>query len=216
MKSFGKMMKSTLLVLGVGLTVAAGTADAASVHVAKDGDTYFKLARQYGVNMEALMAANPQIPANNIYDGLNIKLPEDTVMQAKSTTVAPVKEAAKISAKQVEAWGKTFNYSKVLNVTATAYSAAADENGGWGPVDYFGNPLKIGTIAVDPQVIPMGTKVLVTGHSHPGLPANAFVAEALDMGGAIKGNKIDIFIPGSKASVSQFGFQDIKLYFIED
>lgn len=98
---------------------------------------------------------------------------------------------------------------------ATAYSAAASENGGWGPVDYFGNPLELGTIAVDPSVIPLGTKVLVTGHSHPGLPKQAFVATARDIGGAIKGKRIDIFIPGSQKSVSTFGFQDVELYILK-
>ncbi|MDZ4910448.1 hypothetical protein GNF68_15715, partial [Clostridium perfringens] len=115
----------------------------------------------------------------------------------------------------VEAWGKTFNYSKALSVKATAYSSAASENGGWGAVDYFGNSLELGTIAVDPKIIPLGTKVLGTGHEHPGLPKKAFVAEARDIGGAIKGNRIDIFIPGSKSSVNQFGIQDIKLFIIE-
>ena len=75
--------------------------------------------------------------------------------------------------------------------------------------------LELGTIAVDPSVIPLGTKVLVTGHSHPGLPKQAFVATARDVGGAIKGHRIDIFIPGSKQSVSSFGFQDIELYILK-
>ncbi|MNJ53747.1 Cell wall-binding protein YocH precursor [compost metagenome] len=81
--------------------------------------------------------------------------------------------------------------------------------------DYYGNPLKLGTIAVDPNVIPMGTKVLVTGHSHPDLPKDSFVATAMDQGSAIKGNRIDIFIPASPQKVSQFGFQDVKLYVLE-
>ena len=73
---------------------------------------------------------------------------------------------------------------------SNAYSPAASENGKWGAVDYFGNPLKLGTIAVDPKLIPMGTKVLVTGHSHPGLPKKAFVATAMDQGSAIKGTEL--------------------------
>ncbi|MNP78212.1 Cell wall-binding protein YocH precursor [compost metagenome] len=61
----------------------------------------------------------------------------------------------------------------------------------------------------------MGTKVLVTGHSHDNLPKKAFVATANDQGGAIKGNRIDIFIPGSAQSVSSFGYQDVTLYILE-
>lgn len=44
------------------------------------------------------------------------------------------------------------------------------------------------TIAVDPTVIPYGSKVLING--------NEYVAE--DCGGAIKGNKIDIFVESPK------------------
>ena len=40
------------------------------------------------------------------------------------------------------------------------------------------------TIAVDPKVIPLGTKVYINGHEY----------EAQDTGSAIKGNKIDIYV----------------------
>ena len=41
-------------------------------------------------------------------------------------------------------------------------------------------------IAVDPSVIPLGTKVYVEGYGY---------AVAADTGGAIKGHKIDVFFP---------------------
>lgn len=211
----------TMTALAIGLTFSGGMlqAHASSVHVAKQGDTFYFLSKQYGVKLDKLMNANPTIKATNIYPGLKIKIP-GTVSAKSVASAAPVTGFSPTlnvfhEKNIVEAWGKTFNYSKTLSVKATAYSAAASENGGWGAVDYFGNKLEIGTIAVDPKVIPLGTKVLVTGHEHPGLPKKAFVAEARDIGGAIKGNKIDIFIPGSQSFVSKFGIQDIKLYIIE-
>jgi 3D (Asp-Asp-Asp) domain-containing protein len=171
------------------------------------------------------MNANPQIPALNIYPGLKLTIPgtvQAKTVAAAETTAAPAANTANMSALSVEpasntvqAWGKAFNYAKVLQVKASAYSSAASENGKWGAVDYFGNPLKLGTIAVDPSVIPLGTKVLVTGYSHPGLPKQAFLATATDMGSAIKGNRIDIFIPGSQSFVADFGFQYVQLYVIE-
>lgn len=225
-KIAGKTAKwFTITAVALGLTFAGGgmQAHASSVHVAKSGDTFYFLSKQYGVNMNKLMNANPKIEATNIYPGLKITIPGSVSMNS-TASAAPITPgtsgftpslSVSPENKVVEAWGKTFNYSKTVSVKATAYSAAASENGKWGAVDYFGNSLELGTIAVDPKVIPLGTKVLVTGHEHPGLPKKAFVAEARDIGGAIKGNKIDIFIPGSQSSVKQFGIQDIKLFIIE-
>lgn len=221
--NLGRIVKTTLLTLGLTGTLYAVPAHADAIHKAKDGDTFYLLAKQYNVDVNSLMAANPSVQATNIYAGLKIAIPgtESGALMRTASAGAPegpeLLPALKASGtdKVVEAWGKTFNYSKTLDVKASAYSSAADENGKWGAVDYFGNPLELGTIAVDPKVIPMGTKVLVTGHVHPSLPKQAFVATAADQGGAIKGNRIDIYIPGTKQSVSEFGFQDIKLYILK-
>ncbi|MFB6366005.1 stalk domain-containing protein [Paenibacillus elgii] len=103
-------------------------------------------------------------------------------------------------------------YSKMIEVNATAYTASPAENGGYGPVDYMGNPLRLGTIAVDPSVIPLGSKVLIKGYSYMGLPANGLYATATDTGGAIKGNRIDIFLPESRAQAKLFGMQNVQVY----
>ncbi|WP_149095079.1 3D domain-containing protein [Paenibacillus terrae] len=218
LKRIGKTMKFAVLAAAIaGLAQTAGVADAASLHTAKEGDTFFLLAQRYGVSVEDLQKENPDVAASNIYAGVQIKVPDENKVKVASDSKPQLlsEKAPAGDGQQVEAWGKTFNYSKVVDVKATAYSAAASENGKWGAVDYFGNPLKLGTIAVDPNVIPLGTKVLVTGYSHPGLPDQSFVAVARDKGSAITGKRIDIFIPGSPSFVSDFGFQNVKLYVID-
>ncbi|ASR47287.1 hypothetical protein B4V02_11625 [Paenibacillus kribbensis] len=217
LKRIGQTMKFAVLAAAIaGLAQTAGVANAASLHTAKEGDTFFLLAQRYGVSVDELTKANPNIAPGNIYAGLQIMVPGDTGVKAASDSKPQLlKETEPNEGPTIKAWGKTFNYSKVVDVKATAYSAAGDENGKWGAVDYYGNPLKLGTIAVDPNVIPMGTKVLVTGYSHPGLPDHSFVAVARDQGSAITGKRIDIFIPGSKSFVNDFGFQNVKLYVID-
>lgn len=217
-----RIAKTATALLTAAMLIQAVPAHADSVHVAKEGDTFYTLSKQYGVGLNALIKANNDISAYNIYGGLKITIPSNTTNTASAAaakTEAKTVTAASLDvnsdSKVVQAWGKTFDYSKTVDVKATAYSADASENGGWGAVDYFGNPLELGTIAVDPSIIPLGTKVLVTGHTHPGLPKQAFVATARDVGGAIKGNKIDIFIPGSKQSVNTFGIQDVELYILK-
>lgn len=209
--------------IGISALLQAAPAQADSVHTAGAATTYYTLSNYYGISMDKIMNANPGVSAKNIYPGLNLTIPGITspklVAQSSTAVKASIITAAGLSVEAatntVQAWGKEFSYDKVVQVKASAYSSAASENGVWGAVDYFGNPLKLGTIAVDPSVIPLGTKVLVTGHSHPGLPKQAFLATATDMGSAIKGNRIDIFIPGSQSSVAEFGFQYVNLYIIE-
>ncbi|MGE6540368.1 3D domain-containing protein [Bacillus luti] len=102
---------------------------------------------------------------------------------------------------------------KELYVHATAYTADPAENGygpgqqvysAWGPggkgYNLTANPgMKL--IAVDPSVIPLGSRVYVEGYGE---------AIAADTGGAIKGHKIDVLMP-DKASSSKWGRKNVKL-----
>lgn len=141
---------------------------------------------------------------------------EPSKKPAAKPSKKPVKAASANSGKTITTTsGNTVSYSKMLSMKATAYSSDPAENGGWGPVDYFGNPLKLGTVAVDPNVIPLHSKLYIVGYDAAGLPAGGMMATATDIGGAIKGNKIDIFIPGSKQQVSNFGIQNVKVYVLK-
>lgn len=223
--TFKRIMKTAMITAGLFGAMQTVPALADSLHTAKEGDTFYTLSKQYGVSMDKLITANPSVKATNIYEGLSITIPDNSnstkaaapEVKAASTSPAAILPTLNVLSDQkiVEAWGKSFNYSKTVDVKASAYSSAPSENGGYGAVDFYGNPLKLGTIAVDPKVIPLGTKVLVTGHSHDGLPKKAFVAIATDIGGAIKGKRIDIFIPGSPSYVNQFGYQEVKLYVLK-
>ena len=67
----------------------------------------------------------------------------------------------------------------------THYCGGSCCNDEWAGVTATGAPLVEGdTIAVDPTVIPYGTKVIINGH----------IFTATDCGGAIKGNRIDVFV----------------------
>ncbi|WP_407672291.1 3D domain-containing protein [Paenibacillus sinensis] len=209
-----KTVKAAAALLGLSVMLMAAPAQAERIHVAGDQTTFYRVAQKYGVSVDKLVQANPSVDPQNIYPGLRLVVPDNSALALSEVASAASAKESDQGDKTVEAWGKVFSYEKTLQVKATAYSSALDENGPWGAVDYFGNPLKLGTIAVDPSVIPLGTKVLVTGYTHPGLPKQAFVATALDTGSAIKGNRIDIFIPGSQSFVSEFGFQNVELYLI--
>ena len=60
-------------------------------------------------------------------------------------------------------------------------------------------------IAVDPSIIPLGTKVWVEGYGY---------AIAGDTGGAIKGMKIDLHVP-TKNAAYKFGRRQVKIKIID-
>ncbi|WP_338554968.1 3D domain-containing protein [Paenibacillus sp. KS-LC4] len=217
-------ISAAALVLSCALAAAPANA-AVQTHKAADGDTFWKLSQQYKVDLDKLLAANPKINPLNIMVGMKLNVPvaaanSNSDRAAKVSAQALPKAAATIKAESLSAKsimasdGNSYTFSKQLNVKATAYTAAASENGKWGAVDYFGNPLKVGTVAVDSSVIPLGTKLYVTGYDYDGLPGGGMIAVANDMGGAIKGNRIDIFVPGSTATAKSFGIQDVKVYIV--
>ncbi|MFH0069963.1 ubiquitin-like domain-containing protein [Peribacillus sp. NPDC056705] len=91
---------------------------------------------------------------------------------------------------------------KEIYVSSTAYTASCKGCSGVTStgVDLKSNPgAKI--IAVDPNVIPMGSKVYVDGYGY---------AVAADKGGAIKGNRIDVFF-SSKNDAYRWGVKRVKI-----
>jgi 3D (Asp-Asp-Asp) domain-containing protein len=173
----------------------------------QEGDTFWLLSKHFNISEHSLRAVNRNINPYNLYQGLEIFLPAGA--KAADNAENTVKAESTAAASPIA------SYKKKLAITATAYSSAAFENGKWGAVDYFGNPLQLGTIAVDPNVIPMGSKVFITGYNNPALPKGGMVAYAKDQGSAIKGNRVDIFLPGSPETVSEFGIQNVTVYIIK-
>lgn len=104
--------------------------------------------------------------------------------------------------------GTVYSYSKMITCTATAYDASYESNGHWGPITATGKPLDSGMVAVDPRVIPLGTKLYIEA------PDGSWVygySVAEDTGGAIKGNKVDLFFH-SPVRVKQFGRRTANVY----
>ncbi|MED1391847.1 cell wall-binding protein EntB [Bacillus paranthracis] len=130
--------------------------------------------------------------------------------EAKAREIAKAKEEAKareaIKTKE-ESKNNTQSAKRELTVVATAYTADPSENGTYGGRvltamghDLTANP-NMRIIAVDPKVIPLGSKVWVEGYGE---------AIAGDTGSAIKGNRIDVLM-GSKSKAMNWGRQTVKV-----
>ncbi|MBD3920205.1 3D domain-containing protein [Paenibacillus sp. PR3] len=221
-KPFSQSLKqwartAAAVVIGVSIAWSSASADAASVHVATKTTTFWTLSQYYGLSVGQIAAANPNVNPNNIIEGQRLTIPTINntfkLASAPSTTVSTA--ASAVSNDSVTVSGKQFDVARTIQMTATAYSADPAENGGWGGLDYFGNSLKVGTVAVDPSQIALGTKLYIVGYDYAGLPTGGMIATALDVGSAIKGNRIDLFVPGTAAQVSNFGIQYVKVYVLE-
>src|SRR5699024_2922533 len=91
---------------------------------------------------------------------------------------------------------------KTMTVTATAYTAGCNGCSGITATGInLNNNRNMKVIAVDPNVIPLGSRVHVEGYG---------TAIAGDTGGAIKGNIIDVHVP-TKAAATQWGRKQVQI-----
>ncbi|EFM08691.1 3D domain protein [Paenibacillus curdlanolyticus YK9] len=198
---------------GISIAWSAASADAATTHIASKTTTFWTLSQYYGLTVQQIAKANPSVDANNIAVGSRLAIPTPDTAKEKTATAMKMMEST--SDQQLIAGGKTYDVAKTVQATATAYTAAASENGKWGALDYFGNSLKVGTVAVDPSLIALGTKLYIVGYDYDGLPVGGMLASASDMGSSIKGNRIDIFVPGNTSQAKSFGMQYVKVYVLK-
>lgn len=113
----------------------------------------------------------------------------------------PVKEETAKEVKQVKETSESsevFNLGTHMVVESTSYCQ--------GSVTATGTKARWGVIAVDPNIIPFGTKVYIPQFD------KVFIAE--DTGGAIKGNKIDIFMEDSNDAIN-WGRRNIDIYILK-
>ncbi|WP_245831762.1 PcsB-like coiled-coil domain-containing protein [Oceanobacillus senegalensis] len=119
-------------------------------------------------------------------------------------SLKPDKQQASQTVKKVqENSNKQENKDKeTFTVTATAYTVSSAGGSG---ITYTGINLRKNpnakVIAVDPSVIPLGSVVHVEGYGY---------AVAGDIGGAINGKKIDVFVPNQKAAMN-WGVRTVKV-----
>ena len=163
--------------------------------------------------------------ANVLYiDGTEISR---TPLSSKVTT-APIKEVIAIGTKEgtngefIEASlgkpiigdgviitpdGQILTYDNAGIFTATAYH---NTDPGCTIYTYIGTLCRVGAIAVDPKVIPLGTKMYIVSNDGKYIYGEA-VAE--DTGSAIKGNRIDLYFDSVPECII-FGIRDCTVYFL--
>ena len=142
--------------------------------------------------MASIKSAN-NLKSNIIKPNQKLKVTKKAVAKAKAKAKA---------AKKAPSRSDNDTILKEITVSASAYTAGCN---GCSGITSTGINLKknpgLKVIAVDPRVIPLGSKVYVEGYGY---------AIAGDTGGAIKGNKIDVFIP-TKSAALKWGRKTVKI-----
>ena len=144
-----------------------------------------------------------------------------TVLSSQVTT-APVDELVAVGTGAAEATagelvigdgvitlptGEVLAYSDTMDVQATAYS---QYDAGCTTTTATGTTVHWGTVAVDPDMIPYGTRMFIATTDGSYIYG---IATAEDCGGAIQGNRIDLYMP-SKSECFAFGRRSCTVYFL--
>ena len=181
------MLATALMVTG-----AHESSAAASTHKVQKGDTLYKISRIHNVSVNNIMKWNG-LSSTVIYPNQNLK-----VVSTGSATAAK-KPVAKPS---TPSRNDNATVSKEFIANSSAYTASCR---GCSGITKTGINLKknpsMKVIAVDPTVIPLGSKVYVEGYGY---------AVAGDIGGAIKGNRIDVFM-ASHSQAMKWGRKNVRV-----
>ncbi|MBP5427511.1 MAG: G5 domain-containing protein [Clostridiales bacterium] len=133
-------------------------------------------------------------------------------------TKKPVDEITEVgtSPRKEISRGRSFRYKKMIPMKASAYTASYEETGkrpgtkGYG-ITASGMKAERGVVAVDPRVIPLGTRLYI---ETVGRGPDYGFAIAADTGGAIKGNVVDLFYE-NKVDALNWGRRNVRVYILD-
>jgi len=103
--------------------------------------------------------------------------------------------------------GEVLPYTHTYQVEATAYTHT---DAGCDFITATGTTVRIGTVAVDPRLIPYGTRMFIVTNDGSYIYG---IATAEDCGGGIKGDRIDLYFPTYDECIL-FGRRQATIYFL--
>ncbi len=123
---------------------------------------------------------------------------------AERTTVPAAPQIVRVGTRDtVETSRGDMRFKRIEYMEATAYTPS---DGSWHGITASGIPARQGIVAVDPRVIPLGSRLYVTGYG---------LALAADTGSDIVGNRIDLCVESSREAWN-YGRQPVKVYILAE
>lgn len=108
----------------------------------------------------------------------------------------------------ITADGQMLTYSETAQFKATAYSHL---DAGCDMITATGTTVRTGTIAVDPKIVPYGTRMFIVSNDGKYVYG---IGTAEDCGGGIKGMRLDLYFD-TRAKCFQFGVRQCTVYFLD-
>ncbi|TMU87437.1 hypothetical protein FGG79_04730 [Bacillus sp. BHET2] len=175
--------------LSLGLISASAESNDTSIndyHNIEKGDILWEIANRYHVSIEEVVTRQQLLE-----EGFAVNNESEEAQAVKAVKTTDSKE----------------DVVKEIDITATAYTAHCEGCIGITKtgVDLIENP-DARVIAVDPTIIPLGSKVYIEGYGY---------ARAEDTGGAIKGKRIDIYMEKEEDAL-EYGVRDVKVKIIKE
>ncbi len=155
--------------------------------------------KKNGLKVDGIVGSNT---FDEIHHGTPKKAGKHVAVHHASTAKTQARKPTAKKTTQQKTSRSLASDSKVMYVSATAYTAYCSGCSGTTAtgIDLRSNP-DSKVVAVDPNVIPLGTKLYVEGYGY---------AVAGDTGGAIKGHHVDLFMP-SRNDALKWGRRTIKV-----
>ncbi len=108
----------------------------------------------------------------------------------------------------VDSAGRSVAYSKLLTGKGSAYTAELGTTGA------IGRPLSVGVVAVDPDVIPYGTRLYITSSDGKYVYGYALAADTNSV--VESGSSLVNLFYGSESQCKAFGSRDVNVYILEN
>ena len=166
------------------------------------------------------VAGQMRVKANVVY--VNAKEESRTVLE-ETVVTQPVKQIVAVGTGTEEtldptapaigdgviitADGEVLTYTKSEKFLTTAYN---HEDAGCDMITATGTTVRLGTVAVDPKVIPYGTRMFIVSSDGKFVYG---IATAEDCGGGVKGKHIDLYYPTTD-ECWQYGRRNATVYFL--
>lgn len=187
---------------------------------------YYEITRMSGVEVHRVLIKSEVVrqPVNQVmYVGPAYVKPKDTktagtgnnsgvrLMSSTTGTGAPSSSNQLLTTRS-----KNFSYKSSFVMIATAYDLSYASTGKLPGMDGYGitksgTKARVGTVAVDPTIIPLGTKLYIEYADGSGAYG---YATAEDTGSAIKGYRVDLFFNTYQECI-EFGRRRVVVYILE-